>query len=55
MCWANTIGPAIRTPPIAEAQRKAKNQQKLVIGAMNSPCFTYRHGEYSRFVHKPKG
>jgi hypothetical protein len=43
----NTIGPAIRAPPIGEAQRTLKNPRKLLIGATNSPRFAYRCGERS--------
>ncbi len=47
LCSANTIGPAVRVPPICKAQRTEKNSRKLHIGATNSPCFAYRCGERS--------
>jgi hypothetical protein len=45
LCSANTIVPAIRSPPIGEAQRKKKSAKKLLIAAMNSPRFAYWRGE----------
>jgi hypothetical protein len=46
---ANTIGAAIRTPLIGEAQRTKKNPRKLHIGTTNSPCFEVRRA-FPRFA-----
>jgi hypothetical protein len=45
LCGANTIGAAIRSPLIGEAQRIKKNLRKLLIGAANSPRFAYWRSE----------
>jgi hypothetical protein len=41
LCCANTIGTAIRSLLIGEAQRIQKNLRKLLIGAANSPRFAF--------------
>ncbi len=45
LCCTNTIGAAIQSPLIGEAQRIKKNPRKLLIGAANLPRFAYWHSE----------
>jgi hypothetical protein len=45
LCCTNTIGAAIRSPLIGEAQQIKKNPRKLLIGAANSPRFAYWRSE----------